>query len=471
MQKYKISNLFFIIFFFCTLFFSQNILAKKVNYRTLFISSSSGNDRNPGTQALPLKTLGKIGKEKKKLCIKLKCNDVFYENLFGFTNCIIESYGKGRKPILCGFRVLNNTGAWQEVGKGTWRLNMLNENFVGFQPMTRSGKVNIGCLYDAENDSIIGKLVSNYNKMEKAGDFFTTNRYSGADSTLKYLYIKCDSNPSSLGHLCFSSGVSGITNMDGCIIRNVSVVGFGCHGMAKLNNTIVKNCDIDIIGGSILWGYKYWVRFGNGIEFYLNANNPIGNSTVEKCTISRTYDSGSTIQGGLSTVCPQGIKFKNNAYWYCGQGWEFWQGSANECNEYIDCEFTGNILYGTGQNAFSGFRMQNANYLCYDSKQRYLKMEGNLCYGGDYYFGVVLNSGLRNNRVYVFKGSNIFSSWKNSPKIKAVAMKEYTKISNDNSKFYVLEEGSEQDKKIKKRIIRKIDYHQPILNIYSLIKH
>lgn len=465
------SRVLYVYILFVFISFNENVLANEIGYKTVFVSSTLGSDVNPGTQALPIKTLKKIGYARKNLRIRLKCNDVFYENLSGFTDCIIESYGKGRKPILCGFRVLKNTSVWQEVKKGIWRLNMQETNFVGFQPITRSGKGNIGCLYDADKDSIIGRLVNNYQKLNKAGDFFTTDRYSGSDSTFKYLYLKHDLNPSSLGHLCFSSGVSGITNMNRCVIRNISVVGFGCHGMVTLNNTFVKNCNIDIIGGSILWGFKYWVRFGNGIEFYLNANNPIGNSTIEKCTISRTYDCGSTIQGGLGTVCPQGIKFRKNVYWYCGQGWEFWQGGKNECKEYDDCEFTDNILYGTGQNAFSGYRRQNANFLCYDSKERHMKISGNLCYGGDYYFGIVSNSGLTNNKVYLFKGNTICSSWKDKMKIMADSMTKYRTLSNDKSLFYVMERGSSEDRKVNKRILKKIRYQRPVLNINSLIRN
>lgn len=106
------NRIFLIIF----LFFNQIIFfkafAQVTVYKTLYISSSTGNDENPGTAVLPYKTISNIGKNKRGLRIKLKCGDVFYEKMDRFSDCIIESYGEGPKPVLCGFRVLINSDAW-----------------------------------------------------------------------------------------------------------------------------------------------------------------------------------------------------------------------------------------------------------------------------------------------------------------------------------------------------------------------
>ena len=100
-------------------------------YISFYISSSQGNDNNDGKSAdKPFKTIRKAIQEtgKSKLCIRLKCGDMFFENMTGLSDCIIESYGKGSKPVLCGFKILKNPDAWQADSiKGVWRLDLSND--------------------------------------------------------------------------------------------------------------------------------------------------------------------------------------------------------------------------------------------------------------------------------------------------------------------------------------------------------
>ena len=94
---------------------SSNLVYGKIiqdskNYLTIFISSSEGNDSNDGlTEVRPLRTIRKaVQKRKTNIRLRLKCSDVFFESISGLTNSIVESYGKGNKPILCGFKILRN---------------------------------------------------------------------------------------------------------------------------------------------------------------------------------------------------------------------------------------------------------------------------------------------------------------------------------------------------------------------------
>lgn len=69
---------------------------------TYYVSSSVGKDTNDGlSEAIPQATISSIA-SKKDVRIRLKCGDVFYERLFGYRGSIIESYGKGTRPILLG---------------------------------------------------------------------------------------------------------------------------------------------------------------------------------------------------------------------------------------------------------------------------------------------------------------------------------------------------------------------------------
>ena len=132
---------------------------------TYYVSSSSGSDSNPGTRKAPLRTLGALGAERKTgSTILLKAGDIFFEPFSGCTDCTISSYGKGRKPIICGFRIQKDAGSWVETEKGIWRLDMSrDEDFYGFPHGTVGKKQyfgNIGCLWTPEDNRITGNRVA-----------------------------------------------------------------------------------------------------------------------------------------------------------------------------------------------------------------------------------------------------------------------------------------------------------------------
>ena len=111
---------------------------------TLYVSSSQGNDGNDGlTEKTPLRTIKKaLRLRNDNLYLLLKCEDVFFESISGISDCIVESYGQGEKPVLCGFRILKNVMAWEnDTLPGVWRLDMTREeNFAGFSMEDASDK-------------------------------------------------------------------------------------------------------------------------------------------------------------------------------------------------------------------------------------------------------------------------------------------------------------------------------------------
>ena len=448
--------------------------------RVIYISSSTGNDTNPGTMEQPLKSISQV-KGRNNVCIRLKCGDVFYENIHGFENSIIESYGEGNKPIICGFRILKNPEAWTFTEEGFWKLDLQKEeNFTGFPLSLSSDKkrfVNFGCMYDTKRDRIYGHIVRSKEELKKSGDLFLTEKFKTQDidgETFHYLYAKFSFSPQALGNLCFSVFEHGVSDMDKCIIRNIAVVGFGKHGMCGLNHTQVEHCDLDIIGGSIQTGTPKWVRFGNGIEFWIT-RNPIGDSTVKNCLISRTYDCGSTIQGSPKDLgSPENIHFVNNTYRYCRQAFEHFLNSTNTEPRYIDCEFSDNLCFRMGENGFSSPEARDAAILSYEGKERALKIENNVIYGSNYYCGFSIPLGMDKNRVYIYKGSylNHYHGIKNYPTIDATdnaSVKQYRSKFGDNSKIVILDEGSSKDLRIRKSLLRKIHYQKPDLKIDRLL--
>lgn len=461
----------------------NNCISQETKNDIYYISSSEGNDYNCGTKKKPLRSIASLTRNKKKnVIVRLKCGDVFYENIRGFTDCVIESYGNGTKPVICGFRILKNTDAWMSDGDRLWKLDMSKDsNFVGFPIELATDKkrfTDVGCMYNTLNDSIFGHIVYSKKQLKVDGDIYLSKKYKNEEineETFKYFTLKYSRHPSNLRNVCFSVYENGVSEMENCIIRNIAVVGFGRHGMCRLNGCTVQNCDIDIIGGSIQTNTPKWVRYGNGIEFWIT-KTPIGNSTVSGCVISRTYDCGSTIQGSRKDVgSPCRIHFTGNKFFRCRQAFEHFLNSSNTEPEYIDCEFTGNVAYMMGDNGFNSTERRDADILSYENKVRNLKITGNEFFGGNYYCGHQLPEGMANNKVYIFKGQYLvhYHGSKDFPTIYAEddnSVKEYHEKWGDNSEIIILDRGSKYEIKIRRDFENKIGYKLYDLKIQQLLK-
>ena len=121
------------------------------------------------------------------------------------------------------------------------------------------------------------------------------------------IYIKSVENPiEKLGTLKFAIDVGALRASSNTIYENLKITNTGVHGISRntsnLKNCTVRNCVIENIGGSV-YNKETFTRYGNGIEFWNEAENTL----VEKCIIKNTYDAAYTIQGNTST-----IGFKNN---------------------------------------------------------------------------------------------------------------------------------------------------------------
>ena len=446
-----------------------------------FVSSSMGNDKNPGTKQLPKRTIKSVtANNKDGMDIRLKCGDIFFENIYGLSNSIIRSYGRGRLPVLCGFKVLKNMSAWHHEGNLLWRLDMKNEeNFAGFsiQQARYKKRINdIGCIYDPSHDKIYGHIVSSKDSLKKMGDIFTSEKFKSNDideETFRYLYFYCDSTLEIMRDLCFSTYEFGISCMKCCQIKNIAVVGFACHGMCDMDECTIDGCFIDIIGGAIQTGTPYWVRYGNGIEFWISKKSPSHN-IVKNCTISRTYDCGVTIQGNGNDFIADAtdLHFVHNKFYHCRQAFEhFLNPNDTTCHpRYVDCEFTGNVCYEMGENEFTSPEQRDANILSYDKEAKDIKVEKNVFYGSSYYCGRREPLGMKNNKVYLYKGQYLchFHGTTTTPSIYVdgdESIRKYRKWSGDNSKIIIVEEKSIQNLPIMRSIKKRIDTNRFNLNL------
>ncbi len=457
-------------------------IAGDIGKTTFYISSSEGDDSNDGLSSLhPRKTIASV-KTKENVTILLKCDDVFFERLTGYKNATISSYGKGNRPIICGMKVLKNKMAWEKLPDGIWRIDLSQDsNFGGYLTRRDTNKNtinNVGLIYDPANDKVYGHLVQHYDQLKDNGDFQMTELHKPADIEkypFRYLYWKFDGDPRQMKGLCFSLYENGISGLNKCVIKGIVVVGFSRHGICGATQTTIEDCQIDLIGGSNFLKDRWWSRFGNGIEFWAGDQN---DNTVRNCIISRTFDCGVTIQSNSKEIKDtRNIHFVNNRFYHCRQAFEHFinPSSSDDNPQYINCEFTGNICFEMGENEFNSPEYRDANILCYEQLDRYIKIEKNTFYGAHYYCGYTKPLGIGQNTVYLYKGQylNHYHGQKNYPTIYAdgkESISRYKTWSGDNSKIIIIEKGSAKDKIIKKKIIKKVDFQKPDLHLERILK-
>ncbi len=375
--------------------------------RDVYVSSSTGDDKNDGSISAPLRTIAAAPKDGAN--VYLKRGDVFFESLSGFKNSEIDAYGEGKKPLVCGLKILKDNGAWERLPSDVWRLDLSkHSNFDGYKAAGKTN--NIGAIYYPEEDKIYGHLVQRASMLAADGDFwagdaFYAENVQSPKTQFKYIYFRSKRHPSELGKtVSFVTYSYGIRDLKNCIVRNVAVKGFGVHGVSRAWNCRFENLEIDLIGGSVQLSYPQWVRLGNGVEFWISPNNPCNNNSVSGCKISRTYDCGATIQGHGDTLKAENIKFTGNHFFRCRQAFEHFL-TAKKSAAYANCEFSNNKCFDMGENEFSTPESRDANLLSYERNPiEGLSIKNNIFWGAPVYALHANPAKLENNTFYVYRG-------------------------------------------------------------------
>lgn len=475
----RIKRVSVLIFFLAAVSFSllgQGVDTSK-KLETYYISSSSGNDLNDGlTVGTPKRHISAIGK-KDNVCIKLKRNDVFFEQLREYNNCIIEDYGKGDKPVLCGFKVLTNPKAWfYDRESGCWKLDLSEEqNFTGMM----HGDVeddrinNIGFIYDPAKDKVYGRRVRYIKDLTENGRFYITEQFEKESinkDSFRYLTWKLDSDPRRIKRVCLSTYLVGLRHMNNCTVRNIAIVGFN-FGIVTCDGTLVDNCQIDLIGGSVAIGFNGWVRYGNGIEFSWGNRN----SHIKNCIISRTFDCGATIQAsGNFRGSPDNIRLLNNRFYHCRQAFEFFLNPSNDSRpQYNSCSFSDNICYMMGENEFSQPETRDANLLSYDRFGKSISIEGNIFFGAPHYCGASYPAGMKDNIVYLYEGQYLthYHDRRPYPSVYANSTKDiesYRNQNGDNSLFTILKKGTIKAIRVERKVRKKVGWKPVDLKLERL---
>lgn len=369
-----------------------------VSAAVIYVSSSEGSDTNDGlTQDTPLKSI-KFAFTKGDTVL-LKSDDVFCSTGIKLMGKCLSKYGMGSNPVIKGYKRLI-TPRWENVENNIWKLSLTDVNFTGVELHGSSMSNNIGCLHEYDKDVIHGHKVRHMSELKKNWDIWQTERFDNQTpaSEFDFLFLYYDSNPNDL-KLEFSITDIAV-NMKNSVIDGIDIQGFG-FGILVESKSCITNCRIDAIGGRTQIGYECFTCYGNGIEVWSGASDCL----IERCTISRCYDSGCTIQGHSGP--PKNIVFRHNLIVDCCQGWEDFLSNENPEMVYNNCLFEDNIVVNSGKT--TGFNYPNTRFkYCHILGNNYKGDKGmifrnNTFVGGNYYCSGAYNGKYKSNK---WQGNN-----------------------------------------------------------------
>lgn len=455
-------------FIFCII---SLVMINAISAKVVFCSSSKGDNTYSGVcPDFPVKEINYA--IDKADTIFLLAGDVFYEQVVA-RNKFISRYGNGKNPIISGFKKPTDKGHWKKVSDNIWVIDLSGRFYSGFDTQGASLLNNVGCVYDWENDLVHGRKVQYYKELKENWDMWQTEHFEREtpedNFSLLYLYLETDPN---FLNLSFSVGGIGIS-LYNSTLSHVNVVGFG-FGVSAGANVEISNCHVDIIGGMTQLGKQWFVNYGNGIEFYVSYD--ISNSCVHDCYISRTYDSGITIQAGTENHIPHNIKVYNNLVENCGQAWEDFLMTPDESVVFDQCEFYNNFVINSGTSGFNypKGRTQYCHIIGLNNKgNKGMIVRDNTFAGGNYYHstsycGKYKSNVWNNNTCYISPGNYLLYDHEGTIIIRLSvnnrannnSLDYYRLLTGDDTHFHIYKEKrvAKISKRIKKRYLKNHSY-------------
>jgi len=169
------------------------------------------------------------------------------------------------------------------------------------------------------NANSFGVKKWNLTELENQADYWYDNQNL-------QLYLYSETNPSIYYENIEAAQTKNIIDYEGvehAVFENIEIKYGSAHGFGggNTNNISIKNCDISYIGGGAIFisGYGY-IRYGNGIEFWQNAQNNL----VEKCKIFQIYDAAITNQNAGNIAIQTNLIFRNNMISNSEWSFEYW---------------------------------------------------------------------------------------------------------------------------------------------------
>ncbi|MBI4654719.1 MAG: hypothetical protein HY752_06960 [Nitrospirae bacterium] len=282
---------------------------------TEYYVSNSGNDSNTGTSpTYAWRTITKVNSFKflPGDIIRFERGGIWREGLTpqsGNATGYIKytSYGLTTKllPLFMGSVERNSTANWIKAGVNIWSASSIWGD--------------------------IGNIIFNNGqsfgiKVGQAVDLNAQNKF-WYDATNKVVKMYSTQNPAALYtdiELALTWHIIDISYRSYIIFENLQLAYGGAHGIFgySTHHITIKNCDIYFIGGGYQEGLQQ-VRYGNGIEFWDNANN----NTVQNNRLWEIYDAALTNQS-FGTVSQYNIYYTNNKIWNSEYCFEYFTGSS-----------------------------------------------------------------------------------------------------------------------------------------------
>lgn len=321
----------------------------------IFYVSSSGSDRADGLS--PETSWATIQKANSSLpndgsILLFRRGDTFYGELDLPFGCKVGAFDVGDKPILTMFKLLNRAGGWTEHSAGIWKIDLNSPDaYAGY---TASNDANIGFLMV---DGVVKPALKfALASLNEPWDFY-------CDIGTHVLYVATPANPTSLaadikaapnGNTYGATGRVIYCNSGSNEVRDVHVTGSGGCGIGGTGPDVhIHDCLIDYIGGSELVGYSPRLRYGNGIENWVNVKRWL----IEDNEIAQVYDVAWSPQGRAGpTGSWEDLTVRNNYIHDCTQTFEFWSIGAASSAGFKRILVEGNLCERAGYSVFADVR-------------------------------------------------------------------------------------------------------------------
>ena len=259
--------------------------------------------------------------------ILLKAGDIFYGQIDFKIDTSIEDmayigcYGEGEKPILSAAKIIESEEKWEKYEDNIYRVDLKNfEKFSGLKKNDQNS-CDIG-FWEDEKGNIYGKKKNLLANLNKVGDFYCDGRY---------FYVRSEINPyKGYGKIILATKLEMVRVGSRCVVENLHIEYTGSHGVVKkytnIKDTEIRDCIIEKIGGSYLYGIgnKDIARYGNGIEFWNQAEN----TYVHNCIFSQVFDAAYTLQGNNVTNGFKNNICENNIFINCSYNTEFFTSNS-----------------------------------------------------------------------------------------------------------------------------------------------
>lgn len=252
------------------------------------------------------------------------------------------AYGVGEPPVFMGSINASSPEAWEETERAcVWRCRLDIPTDVGN--------------FIFNDDECTATLCWDEADLSHQGDFYDSrfaecNQNRGHTVSEQNVLLWSERNPGeyyshieiatyaerTLGSMCSNIVIEDITFMNG-----------GVHGLTAVGETrgvVVRSCVFKNIGGCG-WSRERRIRFGNGIEFWIGAEDVL----IEGCTFKNIYDSCATHQGPDDKTPPaKNFRVRGNLFdTFSMAAFEY------RAQMMIDSDFVGNVC----KNAGCGFGM------------------------------------------------------------------------------------------------------------------